>query len=227
MLQKLPDTVIERELHRALNKTDYFRAFKMQADNYDVGGFAVLRLAGFRAESTIAGLCVIADIPDVLRTAMEGMKVEDHAATLDELNNLVRPQILKRSEFALSEIMLGERVFLVPVTSESGEKFLLILGDHRSQREESDIAAIIFDFANTLRRFTVTEGMDTDLPKFRKREIEVIEWTAEGKTSADIAIILGLSEYTVNEYVASAMKKLDAVNRIHLVTKAIRLGIIS
>lgn len=227
MLQKLPDIVIEREIQRALNKTDYFRAFKMQADSYDIGSFAVLRLSGFRAERTIAGLCIIADIPDFIRQSLDGLKVEAHASGLDRLSSLSRPQILKREDFTLASIMLGERVILVPVTAESGEKFLLILGDQKSQREEGDIASMIFDFANTLRRFTVIEGLDSDLPKFRKREIEVIEWTAEGKTSADIAIILGLSEYTVNEYVASAMKKLDAVNRIHLVTKAIRLGIIS
>lgn len=34
--------------------------------------------------------------------------------------------------------------------------------------------------------------------KFSKREREILKWTAEGKTSAEIAIILSISENTVN-----------------------------
>ena len=33
---------------------------------------------------------------------------------------------------------------------------------------------------------------------FSKREKEILKWTAEGKTSAEIAIILSISENTVN-----------------------------
>ncbi len=92
---------------------------------------------------------------------------------------------------------------------------------------EAEIAGAVFDFLQALQKLAVAEGLDADTPRFRRREIEVVEWTAEGKTSSEIAIILGLSEYTVNEYIGSAMRKLDALNRIHLVTKAIRVGIIS
>ncbi len=33
---------------------------------------------------------------------------------------------------------------------------------------------------------------------FSKREKEILKWTAEGKTSAEIAMILSISENTVN-----------------------------
>lgn len=59
-----------------------------------------------------------------------------------------------------------------------------------------------------------------------KREIECLEWTSRGKTSCEIAMIIGLSEHTVNAYLYSACNKLDSVNRVHAVSKAIRAKII-
>jgi DNA-binding CsgD family transcriptional regulator len=60
-----------------------------------------------------------------------------------------------------------------------------------------------------------------------ERERDCLYWTAEGKTSDEIAIILGLSTHTVNHYLTSATRKLDAANRTHAVTRAIRFGLIN
>lgn len=57
------------------------------------------------------------------------------------------------------------------------------------------------------------------------RETEVLRWTAEGKTSNEIAIITGLSEHTVNHYVTLATQKLGCSNRTQAVVRAIRLGL--
>lgn len=59
-----------------------------------------------------------------------------------------------------------------------------------------------------------------------KRELECLRLTAAGRTSEDIARILGLSIHTANQYLTTAASKLDAVNRTHAVAKAIRLGLI-
>lgn len=58
------------------------------------------------------------------------------------------------------------------------------------------------------------------------RERECLRWCAEGKTSEEIAIILSLSTHTVNHYLISATKKLNAVNRMHAITIAVRHGIL-
>lgn len=58
------------------------------------------------------------------------------------------------------------------------------------------------------------------------RETECIRHVALGKTSADISLILGISERTVNKHVDSCMVKLNASNRTYAVNKAIRAGII-
>jgi LuxR family quorum sensing-dependent transcriptional regulator len=60
-----------------------------------------------------------------------------------------------------------------------------------------------------------------------RREIECLSWASAGKTSIEIAAILGLSEYTVNHYLNRATRKLDAVNRVQAVVKAIRAGLLN
>jgi DNA-binding NarL/FixJ family response regulator len=58
------------------------------------------------------------------------------------------------------------------------------------------------------------------------REKEVLSWVGRGKTSAEIAIILGLSERTVNFHCDQAVKRLDVTNRTQAVATAVALGLI-
>jgi DNA-binding CsgD family transcriptional regulator len=57
------------------------------------------------------------------------------------------------------------------------------------------------------------------------REIEVLKWTAEGKTLFEIGIILGISERTVRFHINNSIKKLDTVNRTAAVAKSVLLGL--
>lgn len=64
------------------------------------------------------------------------------------------------------------------------------------------------------------------LPSVSKRELECLRLTADGLTSDDIASALGLSVHTANQYLTNSTHKLNAVNRIHAVAKALRCGLI-
>jgi LuxR family quorum-sensing system transcriptional regulator SinR len=64
------------------------------------------------------------------------------------------------------------------------------------------------------------------LDAITRRETEALAWTAEGKTVADIAALMRISGETVKAHLDSARFKLNALNRAHAVTKAIRHGII-
>jgi len=58
------------------------------------------------------------------------------------------------------------------------------------------------------------------------REREVLLWSAEGKTAADIAERLGLNSRSVTFHITNAMKKLNAANKTQAVVNAIGLGVI-
>ncbi|MGV8938396.1 MAG: transcriptional regulator VisR [Allorhizobium sp.] len=60
-----------------------------------------------------------------------------------------------------------------------------------------------------------------------EREITCLQLAGDGCISEEIADKLGLSVHTVNAYLGSATIKLDSVNRIQAIAKAIRLGYIN
>lgn len=57
-----------------------------------------------------------------------------------------------------------------------------------------------------------------------QREISVLRWTADGKTSADISEILNISERTVNFHIGNAIIKLNAANKTAATVRAALLG---
>jgi len=58
------------------------------------------------------------------------------------------------------------------------------------------------------------------------REIETLTWAARGKTSAEIAIILGVAKRTVDFHIDSAREKLGVATRIEAAVKAARTRLI-
>lgn len=59
-----------------------------------------------------------------------------------------------------------------------------------------------------------------------RREVEILCWIKEGKTTSDIAGILSLSPFTVKNHVQNILKKLGARSRSHAVAQAINLGLL-
>jgi len=58
------------------------------------------------------------------------------------------------------------------------------------------------------------------------REVEALTWVARGKTSAEIAQILGLSKRTIDFHIDNARSKLGAATRTEAVMKAADGGLI-
>ena len=58
------------------------------------------------------------------------------------------------------------------------------------------------------------------------REVEALTWVARGKTSAEIAQILGLSKRTIDFHIDNARSKLGAATRTEAVIKAADGGLI-
>lgn len=59
-----------------------------------------------------------------------------------------------------------------------------------------------------------------------ERECQVLTWVAAGKTTAEIAAIMPISERTVSFHLSNARRKLGATNSRHAISRAISLGLI-
>jgi DNA-binding CsgD family transcriptional regulator len=110
-----------------------------------------------------------------------------------------------------------------------GERYIMRFDGARprlSQWELNEIGMIMLHAFDMLDQINRTARKTSPSP-LTARELEVVRWTAQGKTSAEIGRILGLSDHTVNAYMTNAIKKLDCVNRTQLVAKAMRLRLIA
>ena len=77
-----------------------------------------------------------------------------------------------------------------------------------------------------LERFFAAEGCRASPGSLSERERECLIWVSEGKTTDEVALILGVSSNTVNSYVAHAIQKFGASNRAMAIATAIRSGMI-
>lgn len=58
------------------------------------------------------------------------------------------------------------------------------------------------------------------------RELDVLRWTADGRTSSEVSAILHISERTVNFHINNSLAKLNATNKTAAVVKAVMLGLL-
>lgn len=65
------------------------------------------------------------------------------------------------------------------------------------------------------------------LTRLSPRELECLQWAAQGKTAGDIACILDRSVETIRLHLKHATTKLNATNRSHAVAKAAAFGLIT
>jgi len=58
------------------------------------------------------------------------------------------------------------------------------------------------------------------------REIEALTWVAKGKSSTDIAVLMNVSERTVNFHVNNVIRKLGVATRVQAAIRCAMLGLI-
>ncbi|MFP5077287.1 LuxR C-terminal-related transcriptional regulator [Rhizobium sp. YIM 134829] len=108
-----------------------------------------------------------------------------------------------------------------------GEPFMVTLTGTRAAPGQLEAAGLYYLLLSLFERLESTmESTNPVREKLSAREVECLRWAAAGKSSDEIAIILDISAYTVSSYFKSAARKLDAVNRMQAIARAMRLKII-
>jgi len=101
--------------------------------------------------------------------------------------------------------------------------YVLALSSDAVDPTQPDMASLYFEAVEILDRASGDSLLQAGpREKLTAREIECLRWSAAGKSSEEIAIILSISSHTVISYLKSAMRKLEAVNRMQAVARAYR-----
>ena len=127
--------------------------------------------------------------------------------------------------------LLDRLTALAPRFSKMPFVFLTALTDRDSELKGRQLGAddyvtkpIDFDVLATIITARLAGVARTELwPKLvelNDREVETLTWAARGKTSAEIAQILGLTKRTIDFHIDNARTKLGAATRTEAVIKA-------
>lgn len=146
--------------------------------------------------------------------------------------------IVDKEQATQNDIPRPAQLISVPNASMDGLAFPVHLGGRKtgvavffapsitiSREMLMDIHRKTFALLKTLLKIELSSKVD--VISINNRETECLQFAGNGMTSDGIAERLGLSVHTVNAHLSSATSKLDSVNRIQAIAKAIRLGLIS
>lgn len=119
----------------------------------------------------------------------------------------------------------------IPIHAPGGQHYAICLATDYPRRDKETpvdllnlLAAQFFlTYARTTKQLSEAVPPSTVLSE---RERECLLWTARGKSSWEISVIVGLSENTITSYLKNAMKKLGTTNRVLAVVMAIKDGLI-
>jgi LuxR family quorum sensing-dependent transcriptional regulator len=116
----------------------------------------------------------------------------------------------------------------IPVHDVHGTCGAIAFGGNRELVNSAELKELTYKAGYLFGRLSEIKDIRSPMPAvLSRREVECLHWAAEGKTTTEMAKILALSEYTVNHYLGRATRKLDSVNRVQTVAKAIRAGLIN
>jgi len=101
--------------------------------------------------------------------------------------------------------------------------FLFDDGFILSQERLRDVGLLTAYFASFLQCGASKADRDFELTD---RELECLFWIAEGKTSDEIAMILGISRNTINNYITSVMRKTATKTRSEAIAFAVRNNLV-
>uniref|UniRef100_UPI001CBB2927 LuxR family transcriptional regulator n=1 Tax=Oricola indica TaxID=2872591 RepID=UPI001CBB2927 len=130
-----------------------------------------------------------------------------------------------------TEFGLGRKGLSIPVHGRHGDRGLLSISCDRADRDWAhdklvylrDFQVLATHIHDKVLRLEGNRPLDLHLSP---RELECLQWIAEGKTAWECATILGLSQHTVRCYLESARHKLSATSNTHAVSIAHRAGLL-
>jgi DNA-binding CsgD family transcriptional regulator len=124
--------------------------------------------------------------------------------------------------------MYRSSVLVVPITSNATVIGYACPGSYNGSDSINDpLLQRLTLYGRLIGNALVSLNHTGNFNKLSKRELEILQRISWGETVKEIANNLRISEFTIQDYIKSSIKKLHAHNRIHAVSEALRLGFIT
>ena len=222
---------------------DAMQVLRKACTLYGFRHFVVISLphAVFQSAPSLAQLSIISSWPPELTAEYDRLQLASDSPILNELQNQISPvliDLLKLNQgvpsqkhkaasalFSRYELTMGVSF---PIRDAENLRYAVCFLGDRGVLSDDELSSLGM-FSTLLiehisRIFSDAKGKKSLL---NAREIEILQWTAEGKTSSEISRITKLSEHTVNHYATIATKKLGCANRTQAVVQLMRMGMFS
>lgn len=216
---------------------DIFRLLKRICDLFSFRAFLVMHLPD-QLGTGIAAHSVITNWPTEMIGGYDRLGLLKSSPVISSVRGSTRPLVISLADRttaspedvkAPSEALFRKFGFLMcvalPVHDATGRRAIITFHGDRPAPCHTELLELNMLCIHVYEQLSRIAHVDSkNVSPLTERETDCLSWTAEGKTSSDIAGILGLSEHTVNHYLNRAAKKLGTVNRTQAVAKALRRG---
>ncbi|MBD9373879.1 helix-turn-helix transcriptional regulator [Rhizobium sp. ARZ01] len=178
--------------------------------------------------NTDIGFVVASDWPFDMVRGLTGSVDAGHSrmSEFDRSCNLMQPNFSQFPDDVAVPDGVGREYCAITLNAGQVRMTLLLLFPEHfilSQSKLRDIGLLTGYFASVCCRPSKRQERESDLTD---REIECLYWIAEGKTSDEIAVILGISRNTINNYIASVMRKTATKTRSEAIAWAVRNNLV-
>jgi LuxR family transcriptional regulator, quorum-sensing system regulator BjaR1 len=117
--------------------------------------------------------------------------------------------------------------FTIPMMTLEGDIAGFSLAGERLEvsPEERQMLTLMATYA-LARSLVLRQSEPKRIVTLTPRELEALQWAAEGMSEWEVGERMGISEHGVDKHMRSARSKLGTKSRVHAVAEAIRLGLI-
>lgn len=136
------------------------------------------------------------------------------------------PGLLTGEETKLLDVLGHREIFPLRLQSGRHRYFLLFSAEEPDRIDKAALTGAQMRCCYALSQIPELLRTAAAQDPLSDRERECLIWVSEGKTTDEVALILGVSGNTVNSYITHTIQKLSASNRAMAIATAIRNGII-
>lgn len=218
------------DIDSALNNLDFYRLYKTLCRHYHVDMLALLDLNSWPDDENIKALVVAVDNSDGVPANLNVLAVENENMIFSDAKSSIVPRIWTQGEttqcFNFYDDVKDACAVTFPIHTATARHYALVGLMQPDSVTKLPLAEASYYSSLIFQKYFETVLIPSTLPTVTPRELQVLKWSAEGKTSQEVAVILGLSEHTVNSYTARVQQKLQVNNRAQMVAAALRTGLI-